>query len=213
MRVWTRTEQVKNKAKFWELITSGSSAASACEALGVHRRTGRRWILETGGRAPVQSPPGCGRYLSLDERIKIADLKMAGWSIRSIATEIERSPSTVSRELRRNAPASNRRYGPHEAQKMAARRACRPKCLKLENQELAEAVRSRLAKNWSPEQISLDLELCYQERPEMQVSHETIYQSLFRQAPSLSGLHRHLRTGRAIRKPSWTCLKTDSADR
>jgi hypothetical protein len=91
MRVWSREEQVDNRVRFWELLKTGTSIAAACEMLGVSRRTGRRWILETGGRAPVAKPPQSGRYLSIDERIRIGDLKLAGCSVRSIAAQIERS--------------------------------------------------------------------------------------------------------------------------
>jgi transposase len=49
VRVWSKVEQVANKERFWSLVVSGVSVTAACEDLGVHRRTGRRWILETGG--------------------------------------------------------------------------------------------------------------------------------------------------------------------
>jgi len=201
MRVWSRQEQRDNRVRFWRLLKSGTSIATACEMLGVSRRTGRRWILETGGRAPVAKPAVSGRYLSIDERIRIADLTLAGSSVRAIAAEIGRSPSTVSRELCRNGPGAGGRYGPHAAQKRAAQRARRPRRLKLDNEELAAVVQGKLCKNWSPEQISLHLNIEYPDRAEMRVAHETIYQALFRQTPSLAGLHVHLRTQRPVRRP------------
>ena len=96
VRVWSKEEQVANRDRFWSMLGSGVSVTAACEDLGVHRRTGRRWILETGGRAPVKRPEPSGRYLSVDERIRIADFKMAGESVRSIARHLKRSPSTIS---------------------------------------------------------------------------------------------------------------------
>lgn len=146
-------------------------------------------------------PALSGRYLSIDERIRIADLALAGSSVRKIAAEIGRCPSTVSRELRRNGPGTGRRYGPHAAQKKAETRARRPRALKLDYAELADVVQAKLCKKWSPEQISLHLDAEYPNRCEMRVAHETIYQALFRQAPSVAGLHVHLRTGRPVRRP------------
>jgi IS30 family transposase len=201
MRVWSQQEQSENRVEFWRLLKSDTSIATACEVLGVSRRTGRRWILETGGRPPLARPALSGRYLSIDERIRIADLALAGSSVRKIAAEIGRCPSTVSRELRRNGPGAGRRYGPHAAQKKAETRARRPRALKLDYAELADVVQAKLCKKWSPEQISLHLDAEYPNRCEMRVAHETIYQALFRQAPSVAGLHVHLRTGRPVRRP------------
>jgi IS30 family transposase len=73
--------------------------------------------------------------------------------------------------------------------------------LKLDNPELAAVVQSKLCKKWSPEQISWHLHREYPDRVEMRVAHETIYQALFRKAPSVAGLHVHLRTRRRIRRP------------
>ena len=201
MRVWSRQEQRDNRARFWRLVTGGTNISVACEMLGVSWHTGRRWIRESGGRAPVAKPAVSGRYLSIDERIQIADLTLAGCSMRSIAAQIGRSPSTVSRELGRNGGGAGRRYGPHAAQKRAAQRARRPRGLKLDNEELAAVVQAKLCKKWSPEQISWHLHREYPDRVEMRVAHETIYQALFRKAPSLAGLHVHLRTRRPIRRP------------
>ena len=211
MRVWSRQEQRDNRARFWRLVTGGTSISVACEMLGVSWHTGRRWIRESGGRAPVAKPASSGRYLSIDERIQIADLTMAGCSMRSIAAQIGRSPSTVSRELCRNGPGAGRRYGPHAAQKRAAQRARRPRGLKLDNEELAAVVQAKLCKKWSPEQISLHLHREYPDRVEMRVAHETIYQALFRKAPSLAGLHVHLRTRRRMRRPRGLTSATSTA--
>jgi IS30 family transposase len=147
----------------------------------------------------VKRPELSGRYLSVDERIRIADLKMAGESARSIARQLERAPSTISRELRRN--CGNGRYGPHTAQRRATQRRCRPKAFKLDHRELRDVVQSKLCAKWSPEQISLHLAERFGDRPEMNVAFETIYTALYRENPLPAGLHVHLRTRRAIRKP------------
>lgn len=102
VRVWSKEEQVANRDRFWSMVGSGVSVTAACEDLGVTRRTGHRWILATRGRAPVKPPELSGRYLSVEERTRIADFKMAGESIRSIARHLERAPSTISRDVTAN---------------------------------------------------------------------------------------------------------------
>jgi IS30 family transposase len=179
VRVWSKEEQIANRDRFWSMLRSGVSVTSACEDLGVSRRTGHRWILDTRGRAPVKKPELTGRYLSVDERIRIADLKIAGESVRSIARQLGRAPSTISRELRRNHGRS--RYGPHTAQRRAVRRRCRPKEFKLDHPGLRDVVQSKLCLKWSPEQISLHLSERFGDHPEMNVAFETIYTALYRE--------------------------------
>src|SRR5665811_2339729 len=98
----TKQELIDKQPRFWELIAGGSTLTAACEAVGVHRATGRKWRQATGGRIPRKRPAPSGRYLSLEERLQIADLRLGGAGVRAIAAEIGRSPATVSRELRRN---------------------------------------------------------------------------------------------------------------
>jgi IS30 family transposase len=200
VRSWSKEEQVANRDRFWSLLTGGVSVTSACEDLGVSRRTGHRWILDTKGQAPVKKPELSGRYLSVDERIRIADLKMTGESVRSIASHLKRSPSTISRELRRNG-ARGRRYGPHLAQKRAEQRRSRPKQFKLDRPELRHIVQSKLCSKWSPEQVSLHLAERFADQPEMNVAFETIYSALYRENPLPKGLHVRLRTRRHLRRP------------
>ena len=87
------------------LMAQGSTLTAACEAVGVNRATGRHWRQATGGRIPRKRPAPSGRYLSLDERLQIADLYLGGAGVRALAIGIGRSPATVSRELRRNGSA------------------------------------------------------------------------------------------------------------
>ncbi|WP_437177182.1 IS30 family transposase [Arthrobacter globiformis] len=143
------------------------------------------------------------RFLSLEERETIRDLSMIGSSVRAIARGLGRSPSTVSRELRRN---SDPRLGylPHGAQRKATARRARPKPAKLAGDSpLREYVQRNLGLEWSPEQISHRLVMDFPDKQEMRVSHETIYQALYLQARG--GLKREiqaaLRSGRARRKP------------
>jgi IS30 family transposase len=207
---WRRVRDERQQ-RFWELVTAGSSFSQACEAVGVDRRQGYRWRRASGGGPPAAPRVGSARYLSLEERLQIADLDLAGASVRGIAARLGRAPSTISRELRRNGPvpapaagrASRARYAPYAAHKRAGLRARRPKPFKLDDTRLASAVQAKLCLKWSPAQISAHLAGEHSDEAAMQVSHETIYQALFVQGRGQlrTELHRHLRTGRAWRRP------------
>jgi hypothetical protein len=130
--VWSKKELIDKQAAFWVLIGRGSTLQAACDAVGVDRRSGRHWRQATGGMVPRKKPPASGRYLSLEERLRIADLHLAGSGVRAISVQLRRSPSTVSRELRRNGGPVARRtrrvaYAPYAAQKRAELRARRPR--------------------------------------------------------------------------------------
>jgi IS30 family transposase len=151
------------------------------------------------------------RMLSMDEREEISRGVAAGVSLRSIATGLHRAPSTVSRELRRN--GGQRRYRAAAADKRAWDRALRPKACKLAtHDELRQLVAARLEENWSPEQIAGWLKHTYPDDEAHQVSHETIYRSLFVQARGVlkKDLQSHLRSGRAIRRSRHASSKGDS---
>ena len=156
-----KQELIDKQARFWVLMAGGSTLTAACEAVGVNRKSGCRWRQATGGRIPRKPPASSGRYLSLKERLQIADLHLSGAGVRAIAVGIGRSPATVSRELRRNgsAPTARRagKYAPYAAQKQAELRGRRPKASKFDHAELATVVQSKLCVKWSPEQISLHL--------------------------------------------------------
>lgn len=143
------------------------------------------------------------RYLSLIEREQLQDLRRSGLSIRQIAAEMGRSPSTISRELQRNT-ASSRGYMPHTAHRLSVRRRARPRQPKLvANAELRNYVQAKLKKKWSPQQISNRLIKEFPAAPEMRVSTETIYQAIYVHARGelKRELGRQLRRGRAARKP------------
>ncbi|WGZ78443.1 MULTISPECIES: helix-turn-helix domain-containing protein [unclassified Arthrobacter] len=142
------------------------------------------------------------RFLSVQEREMIRDLKASGSSLRAIARALGRSASTTSRELGRNADALMG-YLPHGAHRKAAARRARPNSANLAGElDLRDYVKVKLLIRWSPEQISHTLVEKFPNQPEMRVSPETIYQALYVQARG--GLKREiqaaLRTGRTRRK-------------
>ena len=142
------------------------------------------------------------RYLSVLERERLQDLRRAGLSMRQIASEMGRSPSTISRELKRNT-VSTRGYLPHTAHRLSVRRRTRQRQPKLlANNALFSYVQSNLTKKWSPQQISQRLVKDFPNKTEMRVSTETIYQAIYVHARGelTRELSRQLRRGRAARK-------------
>jgi IS30 family transposase len=164
------------------LLASGMSPSRAARAAGVSPGCAYAVNRRMGG---VHRPPGASfsaRYLDRDERYEIARLREARppLSVRQIAARVGRSPSTVSRELRRNADPRTGRYMPERAHQLAWRRQRRPKASKLSgNPRLRAAVQGMLEGRHSPEQASGRLKVRYPDDPSMRVSHETIYQSLY----------------------------------
>ncbi len=161
-----------------------------------------RAFVEASGGVRRASRRRSERHLSLTEREEISRGLAAGDSLRSIGVRLGRVPSTISRELARN--GGHDRYRAHLADRAALRRARRPKPSKLaENGELRAVVEEKLGEWWSPEQVVLWLKRTYPDRPEMIVSHETIYLSLFIQGKGAlrRELTECLRTGRAYRRP------------
>jgi IS30 family transposase len=143
-----------------------------------------------------------GRHLSLEDRETISRELAAGRSARQIARQIGRSPSTVTREIAAN--GGRERYRAIRAHRRAAECRRRPKARKLQRlPALRLKVEEGLAKRWSPQQISARLKVEHPDDRELQISHETIYQSLYVQGRGLlrRELAACLRTGRAVRKP------------
>jgi IS30 family transposase len=133
---------------FWSQIAAGLTSEDAAIACGVSGPVGSRWFRERGGMPLIQLAPLSGRYLSFAEREEIALLNAQGEGVREIARRLGRSPSTISRELRRNAATRCGRldYRAGIAQWKAELMACRPKKAKLvENERLGEYVQERLA--------------------------------------------------------------------
>ncbi|MFF2631242.1 IS30 family transposase [Kitasatospora griseola] len=212
-----RRKLTAERAAYFALMQQGFNNSEACRIVGVNRRTGITW--RNGRNAykgrPRTVPPvhrelssaGPSRYLRESERLHIADRLRENATIRQIAAELGRSPSTVSREIRRNGShwtGGRFAYRPHAAQARADARRPRPKAGKIgRNPELREFVQARLERRWSPEQISHILRQLFPGRPDMHVTHETIYQALYsrKRGDLRRDLSRSLRTGRAMRRP------------
>lgn len=175
---------------FWDALQRGEFITDAAAAVGTYRIKGRRWMEASGGIRPRRGRNLAGRYLSLDEREEIALGRAAGESVRDIARRLFRNPSTVSRELRRGADRQGR-YRARSAHARAYERASRPKPAKLvTNQRLRAMVEADLKRKYSPEQVAGRLCREFPDDPEMWVSHETVYQSLYLQ--SRGALRREL---------------------
>ena len=219
-----RRKLVAERATYFQLMEQGYSTREAARIVGINLRTGKRWrngwhspgkgqkptppIYPQPGSVPAaEEPPAPSRYLRECDRIHIADRLREKASIRQIAAELGRSPSTISREIRRNRrpmPKGGFGYQPFHAHRRAERRRPRPKAGKIgQNSELRDFIQDHLAMRWSPEQICNALRTRFPDRPEMHVVHETIYQALYVQGRGelRRELTRALRTGRAMRRP------------
>jgi len=170
-------------------------------AAGHVRDLGRRTFRKAGGVNPTRAAGPAGRYLSWSEPEQIAALDHAGHGVREIARRLERNPSTVSRELDRG--ATSRGYRASVGQLRADRGRAAPRGSKLaRNLPLRKEVQARLKRREIPEQIAGRLKTEFPDEPEMWVSADTIYQSLYVQARGgLRELTAYLRTGRYMRKP------------
>ena len=214
-----RKKLLAERQQYLDLMASGVGTFEACRVVGINVATGYRWrngraskaTAEAGRKVdrlpPARPEPCTGRFLSVDERIVIADGLRAGRSQRSIAAELGRPPSTISREIARNSHPGSGDYRPHAAQDRAERRRPRPKTGKIAAcPELRDLVQGMLDDRCSPEQISRRLRRDHPDRPELHVTHETIYQALYVQGRGelRRELARALRTGRAVRKPRRT---------
>ena len=185
----------------WDRRQSGEPTRSIARRLGRNASSIRRLFEDAGGVRPVPRRRA-ERHLSLREREEISRGVAAGESLRVIASRLGRAASTVSREMARN--GGRHRYRAHQADQAAWARARRPKPCKLAtNRQLRAAVSEKLEDCWSPEQIAGWLRRAYPANEEMQVSHETIYLSLFIQGRGAlrRELSNHLRTRRANRRP------------
>jgi len=138
----------EQRQRFWAAIARGVTSEDAAGEAGVSSAVGVRWFREGGGMPTVTQAPLSGRYLSFAEREEIALLRARGCGVREIARSLSRSPSTISRELRRNAATRSGgcEYRATTAQWHADRRAKRPKVAKLvANEQLRGYVQDRLA--------------------------------------------------------------------
>ena len=192
---------VAEKLEIWRLVRAGMSFRVIGRQLGRSDASIQQYVGLTGGVRPRERTRAANQ-LSLGEREEISRGLAAGESLRAIARRLGRAPSTVSREVisQRWPPAvtgprlPTRRRGPGRA---------RPKRCKLAtNARLREAVAGKLGEDWSPQQIAGWLVRAFPDEPEMRVSHETIYLTLFVQARGAlkRELATHLRTRRMMRR-------------
>lgn len=140
--------QRETRQRFWKAIALGLSSEEAALAAGVSQAVGSRWFRDSGGMPNLSLTSLSGRYLSYAEREEIAILRAQLLGVREIARRLDRAPSTISRELRRNAAtrSGNFEYRASTAQWHAERRAKRPKMSKLAtNERLKQYVQDRLA--------------------------------------------------------------------
>lgn len=190
----------EQKAELWDRWRHGQSLSEIGRALGKHAASIFGVVARDGGIASTLRRRSA-RVLTVCEREEISRGIAAGASLRQIAIAIERSPSTVCREIARHGGPA--RYRAAEADSQAWDQARRPKlCLLARYGRLQRAVASRLQLDWSPEQISGWLKVQYADDGSMRVSHETIYRSLFIQARGVlrKELINHLRSRRVMRR-------------
>jgi IS30 family transposase len=211
-----RKRLVREREEYFRLVDQGFGNAEACRLVGINERTGREWRNGRMAKGrfrspahPVPAPAAPCRYLTQADRLHIADRLGEKATVRSIAAELGRSPSTISREIRRNGiplrgDISRLAYRPYAAQARADARKPRPKQGKISQlPRLRNYIQERLTRRWSPEQIAAQLPRDFPDDLEMRVTPEAIYQALYVQGRGelRRELARALRTGRARRKP------------
>ncbi len=197
------------RSEIWDRWQRGESMSSI----------GRRFDRQSSSIFSVLSPSGgirpaerrrSGRSLSLSEREEISRGLVAGRSLRAIAAQLGRTPSTISREVGRG--GGRDRYRGTVSDQAAWDRALRPKPCKLAcHPGLRRTVSRKLRRSWSPEQIAGWLKRSFPDKEQHRVSHETIYKSLFIQARGVlkKELLEHLRAKRTIRRSRHASLKRD----
>lgn len=190
----------EQKAEAWARWRGGESLSDIGRALGKHAGSVHGVVAARGGIAPAERRRS-HLALTLAEREEISRGLAAGASIRRIAAGLNRAPSTISREINRH--GTRRTYRASLADCQAWDRAHRPKpCRLATHPQLRMAVAEKLALDWSPEQIAGWLRVQYPDDSDMQISHETIYRSLFVQARGVlkKELMKHLRSRRMMRR-------------
>ena len=198
------------KALMWERWKEGWTLHQIAQLFNRAHTSVQNILSRTGGiRPPLRRR--CPRSLTLAEREEISRGLAEGRSVRSVALQLGRAPSTVSREIKRNGGSSD--YRATEADDAAWDRALRPKLCKLvEDRDLARVVTDKLRLLWSPEQIAGWLKHTYPSDETWHVSHETIYRSLFIQTRGAlkKELLQYLRRTRGMRRSRHYTQKTDN---
>lgn len=187
--------------RFWDLWQRGASLRGVARLTGRDQWSVRQVIGSAGGIRPP-TPRRDQRHLTFEEREEISRGLAADESFQQIGERLGRSRVTVWREVSRNGGREGYRAAAADA--AAGERARRPKPGKLEASPLlAELVEEKLQLRWAPAQIAGWLRRTYPDKPELWVSHETIYRTLFIQARGSlkKELTAHLRTRRTMRRP------------
>ena len=203
-RIYYSAEQ---RADIWDRWQRGESMSSIGR-LFERQSSSIYSILQPSGGIRPPNRTRSRLALSLSEREEISRGLASQHSIRAIALQLERSPSTISREIKRNGGYDGYRAAP--ADQAAWERAHRPKRCKLaRHRSLANVVAARLKQQWSPQQIAGWLKRTYPSKEQERVSHETIYRSLYIQTRGVlkKELQQCLRTKRAIRRSGHASLK------
>ena len=196
------------KTELWRRWRRGESLNAIGRALGRIAKVVRYEVARTGG-IPPPARQRSRLALTLPEREAISRGLASGTSVRQISRQLRRAPSTVSREVRRH--GGRRRYRAATADAAAWARGRRPKRCRLATYPaLRDAVATKLAREWSPQQIAGWLRQAYPDDPTMHVSHETIYLSLFVQSRGVlkKALQAQLRQRRTMRRPRAAAPKT-----
>ncbi len=197
-----------DKALMWDRWRKGDSLQMIAQLFDRSHGSVAGILRRTGGIQPPKRTRS-RRALSLAEREEISRGVVAGRSLRSIAASLSRAPSTISREINRN--GGRQHYRANLADQAAWNRAHRPKTCKLvTNRALAGTVARKLQLEWSPRQIAGWLKRTYPDDETYQVSHETIYRTLFIQARGAlkKELLQHLRRTRRMRRSRHHTQKT-----
>ncbi len=197
-----------HKTELWRRWRRGESLNAIGRALGRIAKVVRYEVARTGGIPPAARQRS-RLALTLPEREAISRGLASGTSVRQISRQLRRAPSTVSREVRRH--GGRRRYRAATADAAAWARGRRPKRCRLATYPaLRDAVATKLALEWSPQQIAGWLRQAYPDDPTMHVSHETIYLSLFVQSRGVlnKALQAQLRQRRTMRRPRAAAPKT-----
>jgi IS30 family transposase len=200
MRTKGQRLSVEQHQTLWRLWRQGCTYAAIGQAVEAQLGAVYYIVTSRGGIPPRERTRAPGA-LCLAEREEISRGLAAGEAIRAIARRLDRSASTIAREIRRN--GGRHRYRAADAEAMAWHRAKRPKVCRLASTPLLQRVVARkLRAEWSPQQIAEWLKVHYPKDPQMQVSHETIYRTLYVQARGAlkKELVSHLRRRHPVRR-------------
>lgn len=192
-----RRPQSAKRARFAELRARGWGLKAVAKEIGISHTTAKNWHRgnkrykdgKVVGFTPpldrLEVRPINVRFLSQDERILIGDMRREGMSLRKIAAELGRSPSTISREIRRNG-TKTRGYRPFDAHRKAVHRRVRRHRRRVHHDvELRRLIGELLAVRWSPGQISRHLRVRFPDQPERWLCHEAIYQAIYEPGSAL----------------------------